>query len=141
MYYIRYRISGSQLLAAMDLSSSVPHSELLSARAGETSPILDKQDHISPLYQGKEAISRLDERNGHAQQTVDVAEILRRWTHALQRIHKQSLHLVRYFLLLDFLGCDANCCIFGLVCNSECIAGITINEFFFVYPNNSMSKL
>ncbi|XP_062223423.1 AUGMIN subunit 6-like isoform X2 [Phragmites australis] len=92
----RYRISGSQLLAAMDLSLSVPHSELLSARAGETSPILDKQEQISPLFQGKEeALSRLDDRNGHAQQTVDVAEILRRWTHALQRIHKQSLHLAK----------------------------------------------
>jgi hypothetical protein len=103
MYYIRYRISGSQLLAAMDLSSSVPHSELLSVRAGESSPILDKQDQISLLFQGKEeAISRLDDRNGRTQQTVDVAEILRRWTHGLQRIHKQSLHLVRYLDLLDF---------------------------------------
>uniref|UniRef100_A0A0D9VFC6 HAUS augmin-like complex subunit 6 N-terminal domain-containing protein n=1 Tax=Leersia perrieri TaxID=77586 RepID=A0A0D9VFC6_9ORYZ len=93
----RYRISGSQLLAAMDLSSSVPHSELLSARAGETSPVLEKQDQMSALFQGKEeALSRLDDRNGCAQQqTVDVAEILRRWTHALQRIHKQSLHLAK----------------------------------------------
>ncbi|KAK8462073.1 hypothetical protein SEVIR_1G141600v4 [Setaria viridis] len=92
----RYRISGSQLLAAMDMSSSVPHSELLSARAGETSPILDKQEKISPLFQGKEeALSRPDDRNGRAQQNVDVAEILRRWTHALQRIHKQSLHLAK----------------------------------------------
>ncbi|KAK3156690.1 hypothetical protein QOZ80_2AG0110550 [Eleusine coracana subsp. coracana] len=92
----RYRISGSQLLAAMDLSSSVPHSELLAARAGEASPILDQQGHISPLFQGKEeTISRLDDKNGRTQQTVDVAEILRRWTHALQRIHKQSLHLAK----------------------------------------------
>jgi hypothetical protein len=79
----------------MDTSSSVPHSELLSARAGE-SQMLDKQEQIS-LFQGKEeALSRLDDRNGRTQQTVDVAEILRRWTHALQRIHKQSLHLVSY---------------------------------------------
>ncbi|EEC73063.1 hypothetical protein OsI_07020 [Oryza sativa Indica Group] len=93
----RYRISGSQLLAAMDLSSSVPHSELLSARASEASPFLDKQEQMSALFQGKEeALSRLDDRNGRAQQqTVDVAEILRRWTHALQRIHKQSLHLAK----------------------------------------------
>ncbi|PRQ22292.1 hypothetical protein RchiOBHm_Chr6g0248701 [Rosa chinensis] len=27
--------------------------------------------------------------------TVDVAEIIRRWTHALQRIHKQSLHMAK----------------------------------------------
>nr|CAB3446521.1 unnamed protein product [Digitaria exilis] len=92
----RYRISGSQLLAAMEISSSVPHSELVSARAGETSPILDKQEQVSPLFQGKEeALSRSDDRNGRSQQTVDVAEILRRWTHALQRIHKQSLHLAK----------------------------------------------
>ncbi|XP_037433521.1 AUGMIN subunit 6-like isoform X2 [Triticum dicoccoides] len=91
----RYRISGSQLLAAMDTSSSIPHSELLSARAGETSQILDKQEQIS-LFQGKEeALPILDDRNGRVQQTVDVAEILRRWTHALQRIHKQSLHLAK----------------------------------------------
>ncbi|XP_044387473.1 AUGMIN subunit 6 isoform X3 [Triticum aestivum] len=91
----RYRISGSQLLVAMDTSSSIPHSELLSARAGETSQILDKQEQIS-LFQGKEeALPRLDDRNGRVQQTVDVAEILRRWTHALQRIHKQSLHLAK----------------------------------------------
>uniref|UniRef100_A0ACD5XI94 Uncharacterized protein n=1 Tax=Avena sativa TaxID=4498 RepID=A0ACD5XI94_AVESA len=90
----RYRISGSQLLAAMETSSSVPHSEILSARAGE-SQILDKHEQIS-LFQGKEeALSRIDDRNGRAQQTVDVAEILRRWTHALQRIHKQSLHLAK----------------------------------------------
>uniref|UniRef100_A0A453K3W5 HAUS augmin-like complex subunit 6 N-terminal domain-containing protein n=1 Tax=Aegilops tauschii subsp. strangulata TaxID=200361 RepID=A0A453K3W5_AEGTS len=95
----RYRISGSQLLAAMDTSSSIPHSELLSARAGETSQILDKQEQIS-LFQGKEeALPRLDDRNGRVQQTVDVAEILRRWTHALQRIHKQSLHLVSNCLI------------------------------------------
>ncbi|KAI5003854.1 hypothetical protein ZWY2020_031014 [Hordeum vulgare] len=81
----RYRISGSQLLAAMDMGSSLPHSLNL-----------DKQEQIS-LFQGKEEAvsSRLDDRNGRAQQTVDVAEILRRWTHALQRIHKQSLHLAK----------------------------------------------
>ncbi|VAI14951.1 unnamed protein product [Triticum turgidum subsp. durum] len=74
----RYRISGSQLLAAMDTSSSIPHSEQIS------------------LFQGKEeALPILDDRNGRVQQTVDVAEILRRWTHALQRIHKQSLHLAK----------------------------------------------
>jgi len=78
----------------METSSSVPHSEILSARAGE-SQILDKHEQIS-LFQGKEeALSRIDDRNGRAQQTVDVAEILRRWTHALQRIHKQSLHLAK----------------------------------------------
>jgi hypothetical protein len=94
----------------MDMSSSVPHSELLSARAGESFPILDKQEQISPLFQGKEeALSRPDDRNGRPQQNVDVAEILRRWTHALQRIHKQSLHLVRYyFIWFFFLNCHTS---------------------------------
>ncbi|NP_001145206.1 AUGMIN subunit 6 [Zea mays] len=92
----RYRISGSQLLAAMDMSSSVPHSELLSSKAGETSIILEKQEEFSQLFQEKEeALTRSDDRNGRTQQTVYVAEILRRWTHALQRIHKQSLHLAK----------------------------------------------
>lgn len=87
------------------MSSSVPHSELLSSRAGETSPILGKQEQISQLFQGKEeALSRSDDRNGRTQQTVDVAEILRRWTHALQRIHKQSLHLVRYYFICFILN-------------------------------------
>nr|KAJ0217056.1 hypothetical protein LSAT_V11C300136710 [Lactuca sativa] len=34
-----------------------------------------------------------DDRSGRGQPTVDIAEVLRRWTQALQRIHKQSLHL------------------------------------------------
>lgn len=42
--------------------------------------------------------SLLDDRGGRGHPTVDVAEILRRWTHALQRIHKQSLQLVSYLL-------------------------------------------
>ncbi|KAL2943158.1 AUGMIN subunit 6 [Bienertia sinuspersici] len=39
--------------------------------------------------------SRVDDRSGRGHPTVDVAEILRRWTHALQRIHKQSLQLAK----------------------------------------------
>lgn len=40
--------------------------------------------------------SRVDDKSGRGNPTVDVAEILRRWTHALQRIHKQSLQLVNF---------------------------------------------
>lgn len=35
-----------------------------------------------------------DERNGRDASTLDVSEVLRRWTNALQRIHKQALCLV-----------------------------------------------
>lgn len=44
--------------------------------------------------------ARSDDRSGRIQPTVDVAEIIRRWTHALQRIHKQSLHLVCFLLFM-----------------------------------------
>ncbi|XP_020107127.1 AUGMIN subunit 6 [Ananas comosus] len=93
----RYRISGSSLLAAMDLSSHVPYSDVLSVRTGEMTPTMDQREQInSPPFQGKnETLSRADDRGGRVHPTVDVAEILRRWTHALQRIHKQSLHLAK----------------------------------------------
>ncbi|XP_071734961.1 AUGMIN subunit 6 [Rutidosis leptorrhynchoides] len=66
----RYRISGSSLLAAMDEST----------QASNGDPDKDQSD----------------DRSGRGQQpTVDIAEVLRRWTHALQRIHKQSLHLAK----------------------------------------------
>lgn len=83
----RYRISGTSLLAAMDLSSHVPHSDVLSART-ETVDALQSQGN-------NDALSRTEDRSGRVHPTVDVAEILRRWTHALQRIHKQSLHLAK----------------------------------------------
>lgn len=35
-----------------------------------------------------------DERNGRDASPLDVSEVLRRWTNALQRIHKQALRLV-----------------------------------------------
>ncbi|KAL8247163.1 hypothetical protein R6Q59_008379 [Mikania micrantha] len=63
----RYRISGSSLLAAMDESST---------QVSSSDPDKEQTDG-----------------SGRSQPTVDIAEVLRRWTHALQRIHKQSLHL------------------------------------------------
>ncbi|CAN1187965.1 AUGMIN subunit 6 [Linum perenne] len=79
----RYRISGSALLSAMDQSSQVPsnHSHLVDKEQSDGS--YDETD------------SRADDRGGKVHQTVDVAEIIRRWTHALQRIHKQSLHMAK----------------------------------------------
>ncbi|KAE8734526.1 serine/threonine protein phosphatase 2A 57 kDa regulatory subunit B' theta isoform [Hibiscus syriacus] len=89
----RYRISGSSLLAAMDQSSQVPHMDTLSVQSGD----LDNNEQNDGCHTqvNEETLSRVDDRSGRAHQTVDVAEIIRRWTHALQRIHKQSLQLAK----------------------------------------------
>ncbi|KAI4388767.1 hypothetical protein MLD38_001070 [Melastoma candidum] len=106
----RYRISGSALLAAMDQSSQGPHADVLSIQADDAALVSDEKDendeltdHLNRL---KSAIAsdpsnsqandvRVDDRSGRMQPTVDVAEIIRRWTHALQRIHKHSLLLAK----------------------------------------------
>ncbi|KAK7266885.1 hypothetical protein RIF29_19545 [Crotalaria pallida] len=80
----RYRISGSSLLAAMDQSSQL----------GDLPAVhMDNKEENDGSHFSNEALSRLDDRAGRVHQTVDVAEVIRRWTHALQRIHKQALHL------------------------------------------------
>ncbi|KAL5581298.1 hypothetical protein UlMin_013740 [Ulmus minor] len=95
----RYRISGSSLLAAMDQSSQVPYADVLTVQSGDlaSSHLDDKEQSDgsdSSLSQvSDETLSRADSGRGHP--TVDVAEIIRRWTHALQRIHKQSLYLAK----------------------------------------------
>ena len=103
----------------MDQSSQVPRAELLSAHSDDSaSPTDDKElsdgsyanmhehslvDSFETNSQASdETLSRVDDRGGRNNQTVDVAEIIRRWTHALQRIHKQSLQLV--CLLLSRYG-------------------------------------
>ncbi|XP_020574897.1 AUGMIN subunit 6-like [Phalaenopsis equestris] len=94
----RYRISGSSLAAAMDLSCNIPHSDLLATTCtGKMLPSLDTIEQSDlPQFQGNSQIlSRTDDRDGRVNHTVDVAEILRRWTHALQHIHKQSLHMAK----------------------------------------------
>ncbi|ONI19820.1 hypothetical protein PRUPE_3G299500 [Prunus persica] len=110
----RYRISGSSLLAAMDQSSQVPYGDVLSVQSGDFNPThVDDKDKNDGSYVNvnrekmksnsdsshsqvnDEAIHRADERSGRVHPTVDVAEIIRRWTHALQRIHKQSLHMAK----------------------------------------------
>ncbi|KAK4477336.1 hypothetical protein RD792_016553 [Penstemon davidsonii] len=85
----RYRISGSSLLAAMDQSSAIPSTNLTPQHYnnGKTETSQEEID--------EEKNSRIDERNTRGQPTVDIAEVLRRWTHALQRIHKQSLQLAK----------------------------------------------
>ncbi|KAL3526144.1 hypothetical protein ACH5RR_014516 [Cinchona calisaya] len=94
----RYRISGSSLLAAIDQSSLVTASEKEQSEVSQ--PDLDRETHINGLdsshIQGnEEKSSRVEERNARGHPTVDIAEVLRRWTHALQRIHKQSLQLAK----------------------------------------------
>ncbi|XP_068667027.1 AUGMIN subunit 6-like [Aristolochia californica] len=104
----RYRISGSALLASMNQSSQVPNLDMSSVPPGDRSSKqpddrdmnLSKDKEKSSIdtiqLQGNdETIPRVDDRSGRVHPTVDIAEILRRWTHALQRIHKQSLHLAK----------------------------------------------
>ncbi|KAM7280065.1 hypothetical protein ACFE04_007199 [Oxalis oulophora] len=100
----RYRISGSALLAAMDQSSQVPHSDVLSTQPNDlASRNLDDNEQSGSSYSNvnrEKLKSSLDSQGSdeipsRVHPTVDVAEIIRRWTHALQRIHKQSLHLAR----------------------------------------------
>ncbi|KAK1440929.1 hypothetical protein QVD17_06763 [Tagetes erecta] len=87
----RYRISGSSLLAAMDESTQLSSGDLDKEQT-DRSQLSSNRENV------KENINSLDEktdRSGRGQPTVDIAEVLRRWTHALQRIHKQSLHLAK----------------------------------------------
>lgn len=69
-----------------------------SIQASSSDPDKDQSDRsqvkVDRENSGDEKTSRVDDRSGRGQPTVDIAEVLRRWTHALQRIHKQSLHLV-----------------------------------------------
>ncbi|MED6222403.1 AUGMIN subunit 6 [Stylosanthes scabra] len=90
----RYRISGSSLLAAMDQSSQAPYSDVLSGQPSDFSAAhMDNKEESDGSHLSNEILTRAEDRNGRAHQTVDVAEVIRRWTHALQRIHKQSLLL------------------------------------------------
>ncbi|KAJ4827330.1 AUGMIN subunit 6 [Turnera subulata] len=99
----RYRISGSALLAAMDQSSQLPYSDAAvgDKEQSDGSHInvnrekLKNNSDSSHPHVNDDVHSRVDDRGGRVHPTVDVAEIVRRWTHALQRIHKQSLLLAK----------------------------------------------
>ncbi|KAH9301578.1 hypothetical protein KI387_013161 [Taxus chinensis] len=110
----RYRISGSTLRAALECSSNLELLDCLSSKSEDPRQreMLEEEIHTGCFQntvserqnqsvqqtetQGsEESFARIDERCGKASPAVDVAEILRRWTHALQRIHKQSLRLAR----------------------------------------------
>ncbi|EPS65819.1 hypothetical protein M569_08959 [Genlisea aurea] len=90
----RYRISGSSLLAAMDQGNILNPRNLANGETMTTSPE-DLPEVSKSNFGGSEANNslRVDQRINRGQPTVDIAEVLRRWTHALQRIHKQSLQL------------------------------------------------
>jgi len=77
----------------MDQSSQAPYSDVLSGQPGDLSAIDNKEESDGSHF-SNETLTIVDDRTGRVHQTVDVAEVIRRWTHALQRIHKQSLHLV-----------------------------------------------
>ncbi|XP_024980258.1 AUGMIN subunit 6 isoform X1 [Cynara cardunculus var. scolymus] len=96
----RYRISGSSLLAAMDESNQVSSADLEKEQADRSQVKVNRENVNENLSSSQpqasdEKTSRVDDRSGRGQPTVDIAEVLRRWTHALQRIHKQSLHLAK----------------------------------------------
>lgn len=92
-FFIRYRISGPSLLAAMESSSRVSHTE---DSPGDLNPSDDVRGQLDlTCVQGNnDPLLRTDDRSEKIPPTVDVAEVLRCWTHSLQRIHKQSLQLV-----------------------------------------------
>ncbi|XP_009600077.1 AUGMIN subunit 6-like isoform X2 [Nicotiana tomentosiformis] len=102
----RYRISGSALLAAMDQSSVAPPRDLVPShldnkdQSERSQADFNREKHVnnpdsSHTQANDESFSRVDERTARAHPTIDIAEVLRRWTHALQRIHKQSLQLAK----------------------------------------------
>ncbi|KAJ9540333.1 hypothetical protein OSB04_026839 [Centaurea solstitialis] len=95
----RYRISGSSLLAAMDESNQVSSADLEKEQADRSQAKVNRENmndlSSSQPQASDDKTTRVDDRSGRGQPTVDIAEVLRRWTHALQRIHKQSLHLAK----------------------------------------------
>ncbi|XP_015067226.1 AUGMIN subunit 6-like [Solanum pennellii] len=97
----RYRISGSALLTAMDQSPVAPPPHLASShQAVRSQADVDREKHArssdsSHIQVDDNTFSRVDERVARGHPTVDIAEVLRRWTHALQRVHKQSLQLAK----------------------------------------------
>lgn len=93
----------------MDQNSLVAPSELGSSHSDKNEQIEGSQASVNGEKQkcsldsthshgNDEMFLRVEDRSGRGQPTVDIAEVLRRWTHALQRIHKQSLQMVWFYL-------------------------------------------
>ena len=83
----------------MERSSSISSNDVLSFRSDEVAG--SKIDQMTSGENDTHAngefemtVSILDDKSLKGVASLDVAEVLRRWTHSLQRIHKQSLRLV-----------------------------------------------
>ncbi|GJY98201.1 hypothetical protein Tco_0515111, partial [Tanacetum coccineum] len=84
----------------MDESTQVSFGNPDKDQADRSQAIVNREnmdESLSPSHSqaNDEKSSWIDDRSGRCQPTVDIAEVLRRWTHALQRMHKQSLHLAK----------------------------------------------
>lgn len=84
--FCRYRIDGAVLRAAVDLGSVN----------------LPVESALGPAVDCENLLPTEDEKSTKTPPPVDVGEILRRWTHALQAVHKQTLRLVRIAIALTF---------------------------------------
>lgn len=82
----RYRIDGAVLRAAVDLGSVN-----LPVESAHNSNV----EYESQRSRFDIGVSTEDEKSTKTPPPVDVGEILRRWTHALQAVHKQTLRLAR----------------------------------------------
>ncbi|KAH9563390.1 hypothetical protein CY35_05G123600 [Sphagnum magellanicum] len=101
----RYRIDGAVLRAAMDRDSSSLHADTflddVNHKLQNEEEGVQQSSHSSsgPTTEGlliDEIRSRGEDRTAKGIiSPLDVAEVLRRWTHALQRIHKQAVRLAR----------------------------------------------
>ncbi|KAL3679918.1 hypothetical protein R1sor_022874 [Riccia sorocarpa] len=106
----RYRIDGSTLRAAVDRGSNllsnegISEEQVLGNRHEDDGLLrasvrdgcwLDGSATSSDACAGEENKGRIDERSSKAMAQLDVAEIVRRWTHALNRLHKQALRLAK----------------------------------------------
>ncbi|KAH7438345.1 hypothetical protein KP509_04G011000 [Ceratopteris richardii] len=107
----RYRVSGPALRAAMD-RGSIMRNDLSSLSGFDESHTSTKLKNVhgetnsssshaqidnttNAFELNDEVCAKIDERSVKGPGSLDVAEILRRWTHSLQRLHKQALRLAR----------------------------------------------
>ncbi|KAG0591757.1 hypothetical protein M758_1G220000 [Ceratodon purpureus] len=94
----RFRIDATMLRASMDRDAGRPCVDSLSY---DTSFSRRREENSS--YDGTkngvicddDTCSQSDDRNGKDASPLDVSEVLRRWTGALQRIHKEALRLAQ----------------------------------------------
>lgn len=97
----RYRVDGVVLRNAIDrgVSEDGPLRKRLddSLSSSWKSGLAERQNVL--VENGVDDVRKSDERFSKGSPALDVAEILRRWTHALQKVHKQALRLVGYYVV------------------------------------------